>query len=133
MIQLLHHHHSQLYNFSKRHTFQVDCVIIDEAGQLSLGSIALVVRSLSPTGRLVIAGDSQQLAPIVTGQYPQSKAQPLFGSILDCIMPPSPTSTGSEEEPNSQTLDDLTEHPSFQESVVQLTENFRWVGPFCTS
>jgi hypothetical protein len=63
----------------------VDCVFIDEAGQLTLVSVALVLRSLSSTGRVVVSGDSEQLRPILNAQYPQLK-RPLFGSILDCLM-----------------------------------------------
>ncbi|KAJ7686577.1 hypothetical protein B0H17DRAFT_1204242 [Mycena rosella] len=117
-----------LYNFSKRHSFEVDCTIIDEAGQLALSSAALVLRSLSPTGRIVIAGDSEQLAPILTAQYPQLKSRMLFGSILDCLMHlsklPGPRHNVSEP-PLSPTLSDYSEESSSQGTVVQLTENFR--------
>ncbi|RDB25120.1 hypothetical protein Hypma_007621 [Hypsizygus marmoreus] len=112
----------QLYNFTKRYSFQVDCVVIDEAGQLSLGSIALVLRSLSPAGRIVIAGDSEQLAPILSAQYPQLKTRPLFGSVLDCLMnnPAAHVRALSGHEISA----DSDVSPS-QESIVQLTENFR--------
>ncbi|KAJ7496852.1 hypothetical protein FB451DRAFT_1209000 [Mycena latifolia] len=118
----------QLYNFSKRHSFEVDCVVIDEAGQLALSSAALVLRSLSPTGRIVIAGDSEQLAPILTAQYPQLKSRLLFGSILDCLMHlsklPAPSRRDSEPPP-SPTLSNYSGASSSQGTVVQLTENFR--------
>ncbi|KAJ7169128.1 P-loop containing nucleoside triphosphate hydrolase protein [Mycena crocata] len=118
----------QLYNFSKRHSFEVDCVVIDEAGQLALSSAALVLRSLSPMGRIVIAGDSEQLAPILTAQYPQLKCRRLFGSILDCLMHlsklPAPNLDDSQP-PLSPTLSDFSGVSSSQGTVVQLTENFR--------
>lgn len=122
----------QLYNFSKRRSLDVDCVIIDEAGQLSLGSAALVLRSLSPTGRIIIAGDSEQLAPILTAQYPRLKRR-LFGSILDCLMDLSEHSPEDEDvdsthvtRPGSPT--ELSEISSSQMStIIQLTENFRRV------
>lgn len=104
----------------------VDCVIVDEAGQLGLSSIALVLRSLKPTGRIVIAGDSEQLAPILSAQYPQLSTRPLFGSVLDCVMgkPGTP-----EETPNDLASDqlnsDTSASQSSQSSIVQLTENFR--------
>ncbi|KAJ3499450.1 hypothetical protein NLJ89_g10100 [Agrocybe chaxingu] len=112
----------QLSNFTKKHTMEVDCVIIDEAGQISLGSISLVLRCLSDEGRIIIAGDSEQLAPILSAQYPLLKFHSLFGSVLDCLMfsrpsekarPPSP-SPGADGEPASS-----------QGTIVQLTENFR--------
>ncbi|KAJ7503041.1 hypothetical protein B0H11DRAFT_1906826 [Mycena galericulata] len=100
-----------LYNFSKRHSFEVDMCIIDEAGQLALSSAALVLRSLSLTGRIVIAGDSEQLAPILTAQYPQLKSRLLFGSILDCLMHlsklPGPRRDDSQP-PLSPTLSDYS-------------------------
>ncbi|KAJ6593411.1 P-loop containing nucleoside triphosphate hydrolase protein [Mycena capillaripes] len=116
----------QLYNFSKRHSFEVDVCVIDEAGQLALSSAALVLRSLGPKGRIVVAGDSEQLAPILTAQYPQLKSRLLFGSILDCLMHLSklPTRTDSQP-PLSPTLSDYSGMSSSQGTVVQLTENFR--------
>ncbi|KAF7315520.1 AAA-12 domain-containing protein [Mycena indigotica] len=110
----------QLYNFSKRYNFQVDMCVIDEAGQLALSSAALVLRSLAPAGRIVVAGDSQQLAPILTGTYPNRF---LFGSILDGLMQLSklPVS-GHHPLPSSPTASDYS---ASQDTIVQLTENFR--------
>jgi len=118
----------QLYNFTKRHSFQVDCVIIDEAGQLSLSSTALVLRSLSSTGRIIIAGDSEQLAPILSAQYPQLQSQRLFGSILDCLMHMSkrPSEVAQQtNRPPSPTPTERSDNSSSQGTIVQLTENFR--------
>ena len=116
----------QLYNFSKRRSFDVDCVVIDEAGQLSLGSAALALRSLTPTGRIIIAGDSEQLAPILTAQYPRLKSR-LFGSILDCLMDLSNDSRSAPvtvTQPASPT--ESSEILSQMSTIVQLTENFRY-------
>ncbi|KAJ7030016.1 P-loop containing nucleoside triphosphate hydrolase protein [Mycena alexandri] len=116
----------QLYNFSKRYSFEVDVCVIDEAGQLALSSAALVLRSLGPQGRIVIAGDSEQLAPILTAQYPQLKSRLLFGSILDCLMHLSKLPSRKESQPPlSPTLSDYSAMSSSQGTVVQLTENFR--------
>ncbi|KAJ2928657.1 hypothetical protein H1R20_g8458, partial [Candolleomyces eurysporus] len=111
----------QLYNFSKTHNIQVDAVIADEAGQIALASISLVLRNLAPTGRIIIAGDSEQLAPIFSGSYPRLKTSALFGSVLDCVM------FSQKEGPvlpyTSQPDEDTLE--SSQNTVIQLTENFR--------
>ncbi|PPQ77251.1 hypothetical protein CVT26_005990, partial [Gymnopilus dilepis] len=114
----------QLYNFTKRYSMEVDCVIVDEAGQISLGSVSLVIRSLSPQGRIIIAGDSEQLAPILSAQYPLLKSHALFGSILDCLMHSKPVHDDSTH-PTSQTLTEADEGGASQGSIVQLTENFR--------
>lgn len=111
---------------------EVDCVIIDEAGQISLGAVSLVVRSLSPNGRIVIAGDSEQLAPILSGQYPQLKSNALFGSVLDCLMfsrtaQASTSRDGDQPMPPSPSPAD-EEIPLCNDTVVQLTENFRYVN-----
>lgn len=97
---------------------------MDEAGQIALGSIALVLRSLSPTGRIIIAGDSEQLAPILTAQYPSMKERMLFGSVLDCLMHSATRYSNSPEQSPSMPEDgpDLS---SSQSTIVQLTENFR--------
>ncbi|KAF9486003.1 hypothetical protein BDN70DRAFT_794739 [Pholiota conissans] len=97
---------------------QVDCVIVDEAGQISLGAISLVLRSLAIQGRIIIAGDSEQLAPILTAQYPQSKSGSLFGSVLDCFRFAHLHSKVSESQEEADV-------PASQSTIVQLTENFR--------
>lgn len=118
----------QLYNFSKRRSFEVDCVVIDEAGQLSLASVALVLRALNSNGRIVVAGDSEQLAPILAGQYPRLKSR-LFGSILDCLMD---LSSSPHDKDITNTLTGPSSPAGFSEislsqdsTIVQLTENFR--------
>lgn len=107
---------------------QVDCVIIDEAGQISLGSISLVLRSLSNEGRIIVAGDSEQLAPILSAHYPQLKDTVLFGSVLDCLMFSQSVSKDSRAAWPGPSPED-SEIPTSQGTVVQLTENFRYVIP----
>lgn len=123
-----------MYNLSRRFSFQVDCLIIDEAGQLALSSTALVVRSLSSSGRIIIAGDSEQLAPILTAQYPLLDTR-LFGSILDCLMhlsnrTPNESDDGTLLPPPSYPIDASQGSASQIGAIVQLTENFRYVLPF---
>ena len=112
---------------------KVDCVIIDEAGQISLGSTSLVLRSLSEEGRIIIAGDSEQLAPILSAQYPIFRRNALFGSVLDCLMssPSRRSSVGSQGvRPPSPSPGDDVEPSSSQGTIVQLTENFRYAACF---
>lgn len=98
-------------------------------GQLALSAAALVLRSLAAQGRIVIAGDSEQLAPILTAEYPEIKPRRLFGSILDCLMHLSsmPNSNKFAESSQSSVSTDFSEISSTQSTVVQLTENFRYV------
>jgi superfamily I DNA and/or RNA helicase len=120
--------------FSKRFPFEVDSVVIDEAGQLALASAALVFRSLAPWGRVLIAGDFEQLAPIFSTQYPVAKPR-LFGSLLDCMMDLLATPTGDEivvtipsDEPEAEDLSSefLSDTDSSISTIVQLKENFRF-------
>jgi hypothetical protein len=113
----------------------VDCVIIDEAGQMSLCSISLVLRSLSKEGRIIIAGDSEQLAPILNAQYPLLKRHALFGSVLDCLMSSRSSvdsTVGPGIRPPSPSPDDDVEPSSSQGTIVQLTENFRYAALLIT-
>jgi len=96
--------------------------MIDEGGQVSLSTAALVLRSLSATGKIVVAGDSEQLAPILAAQYPKGH---LFGSLLDCLMYWSARNASTEEYPPSPTLSQISDDGYSQPTVVQLTENFR--------
>ncbi|KAG6902770.1 hypothetical protein C0995_011918 [Termitomyces sp. Mi166 len=118
----------QFYNFTKRHSsIRADCVVVDEAGQLGLSSIALVLRAVSTTAQIIIAGDSEQLAPILSAQYPQIKGRPIFGSILDCLMYTSQGQgqpTPPQEEP-SDDFSSLNIQELSSSNFVQLTENFR--------
>ena len=96
----------------------LDCVVIDEAGQLGLGPASLVLKSLRNTGRIIIAGDNEQLAPILSTAYPQVGPR-LFGSILDALMPPTTQHEGRNQAHTAPT--ETTDHSM----IVQLTENFR--------
>lgn len=115
-----------MHNFSKRRIIEVDCVVIDEAGQLSLGLAALALRSLGPAGRVVVAGDSEQLAPIFAAQYPEIPVK-LFGSILDCVMARSQPNSEEDGAMPEATVEDSQTTASQDTTVVQLTENFRLV------
>lgn len=115
----------KLYNFSKRASMEVDVLVIDEAGQISLASTALVLRSLSKQGRIIIAGDSEQLAPILSAEYPKLSPSPLFGSVLDCLMAAPSAVT---QDPSKIDMDSsIPQILSSQDTIVQLTENFRCV------
>lgn len=117
----VHDRGNKLYNFSKSNTFRVDCVVADEAGQIALASLSLVLRSLSAIGRIVVAGDSEQLAPILRGRYPRLKAVSLFGSVLDSVMFSNTGGGAGGTNPLSQSR----LHGGSEAAVIQLTENFR--------
>jgi hypothetical protein len=109
--------------------------MIDEAGQLGLGIAALVVRFLSDRGKLVLAGDHQQLAPIMGASYPESEGTPpLFGSVLDTLMSGrrelrrAPLGTGRNRA--GSTDSQMTEESD--DTVVQLLENWRCAHVHCT-
>ncbi|KAL5512604.1 hypothetical protein ACEPAG_3257 [Sanghuangporus baumii] len=115
----------QLYSYCKRIKLKADCIVIDEAGQLGLGPASLVLKSLESGGRVIVAGDSEQLAPILTTRYPQVESR-LFGSILDCLM----ANTGDEELSKAISEPEVTASLSYHDhgtvsTIVQLTENFR--------
>ena len=107
----------QLYKFCDKTNIKANMIIIDEAGQLALGTAALAIRWLSERGKLVLAGDHEQLAPILSASYPDSKLKPIFGSILDMVM-------GQEGLEIAETALNSQES-NFDRPVVQLLENFR--------
>lgn len=102
---------------------EIDCLIIDEAGQISLCSVSLVLRSLAPWGRIIVAGDSEQLAPILSAQYPLLTFHALFGSVLDCLM----FSRSHLEDQQESQGSISSSSASSQGTIIQLTENFRCV------
>ena len=114
----------QLFKFCEKAKLTANLIIIDEAGQLALGTAALVIRWLSPTGKLVLAGDHQQLAPILGGVYPEAPEElPLFGSVLDMLMG---RKRGGLEIARSLSNPDLrSQEDDLEGAVVQLLENFR--------
>jgi len=62
-----------------------DVVVIDEASQVLVSDAALALEVLSPSGRLVIAGDDEQLGPILQLPWPRTKLTPVHLSILECL------------------------------------------------
>ena len=106
--------------------------MVDEAGQIALGSLSLVMGALSPVGRLVVAGDSEQLAPILSAQYPHSREQCLFGSILDLLMQGREPKIGKDAViPASRASESVGSSDDLlmpQGTVIQLTENFRFAS-----
>jgi hypothetical protein len=88
-----------------------DVVVIDEASQVKVGEAALAIRRVEPGGRLVVAGDDQQLPPIVQGAYPELDGEPLLHrSILECLR-------GTDDRPGAP--------------LVTLLENFRMCDTLC--
>ena len=65
---------------------EFDMVIIDEASQVLLTSAAKPLSFLRPDGRLVIAGDHQQLRAIVRGSYPVVDGVDLTMSLMASVM-----------------------------------------------
>lgn len=86
-----------------------------------------MLRSLTVEGRIIFAGDSEQLAPILSAQYPQLKFSSLFGSVLDCLMFFSDPIRREDSQVLQASQEEGSEFPASQSqnAVVQLTENFR--------
>ena len=57
-----------------------DVVVIDEASQMRIPEALVALSSIRRGGRVILAGDDRQLAPIVRGTYPED--DPLFGSVF---------------------------------------------------
>lgn len=67
---------------------EFDLVVIDEASQLLLAHCLEPLKYLlSKTGRLIVAGDHQQLPPIINAEYPQvAPGEPIYhSSIFDYL------------------------------------------------
>jgi hypothetical protein len=62
-------------------------VLIDEASQMKVPEAALAIERVHQSGRLVAAGDHEQLGPILAGVYPDPPAgEPvLHGSVFDLL------------------------------------------------
>jgi len=78
---------STVWGLAKLTDFTFDLVVIDEASQLKVYESALVIDRVSPTGRLVTAGDYLQLGPIMKGTYPEpdDNEPKLHSSIFDLV------------------------------------------------
>ena len=96
---------SMLKAFQKNPKRPFDLVVLDEGSQVKVGESLLPLSRTSPKGRMIIAGDDKQLAPIIKGDYPDAKEKDAFlhKSIFE----------------NLRTLDSKGQH------LCQLNENFR--------
>jgi hypothetical protein len=57
-----------------------DVVVIDEASQMKVPDALIALSSIRRGGRVILAGDDRQLAPILHGSYPRDET--LFGSAF---------------------------------------------------
>lgn len=72
--------------FGSAGTFLANVVVIDEASQVLVSDAALALTKLHPAGRLLVAGDDEQLGPIIENEWPSSGAlTPVHLSILACF------------------------------------------------
>lgn len=68
-----------------------DLVVIDEGSQVRVPEASIAVRRMASDGRLLIAGDDQQLPPIVQGSYPDDADELLLHrSIFECLKDQDP-------------------------------------------
>lgn len=58
-----------------------DVVLVDEASQMLLSHALLALAVAKPTANIILAGDDQQLPPIIHGSYPEEH-QHLLGSVF---------------------------------------------------
>lgn len=58
---------SQSFRYHKNNLLPVDLLIIDEASMLDISMMARVIDALSPTTRLILLGDHQQLSSVEAG------------------------------------------------------------------
>lgn len=112
----------QLYAWTKRSHALADVILLDESGQLALVVAVLVLASLREGGKLVVAGDHEQLAPIFASIYPSG---PLTGSILDLLVSRKDIEGKEYDEEDGSAPPSQVSAPS---TVVQLSENFRCDG-----
>jgi hypothetical protein len=92
--------------------FRADLIVIDEGSQLTVAQAAIAWRRVAPGGRFVVAGDPEQLPPIVAGDYPANPGEPpLHRSILECLRHGDPAGDRGFVRP--------------------LLENFRMNAPLC--
>jgi superfamily I DNA and/or RNA helicase len=90
-----------------------DLVVIDEGSQLLTGQAAIAVRRVKRGGRLVVAGDDRQLAPIVQADYPAAgEGPPLHRSILEALRAGDPDGVATRAlVENFRMNDRLCEYP----------------------
>lgn len=89
-----------IYNMVKKDLFGhdfVDCVVLDEASQMSIPEAIMATLPLRPDGRLIVVGDHRQMPPIISHDwanearrtFQQFKSyESLFVSLLELDPPP---------------------------------------------
>jgi len=72
-------HQSPFFKHNEDHPLDYDVVIVDEASMIGVGLFAKLLSALKPSSRLIILGDSEQLASVDSGS--------LFGDLCTGLKP----------------------------------------------
>jgi hypothetical protein len=115
-----------------------DLVVIDEASQVRLSEASIPLMLRRKTGRLLLAGDHQQLPPIVHGEWPPPVAGPaIHGSILAALRVEGDPSLGLQLHENwrmNATLTALSAEFIYGQKYKCATDSvakhrLRWTAP----
>jgi len=98
-----------------------DVVLVDEASQMRTPDALIAVAASKPTGSIVLAGDDQQLPPIIHGAYPEEH-NAMLGSIFALMR--NRLNERIAAEPDAERGKGVEERVLFQ-----LEENFRMNEP----
>lgn len=106
--------------FDKKPAF--DILVVDEASQLPVADAGIAVSCLKLEGRLIVCGDTLQLAPILRTDYPNaagSMEPVLHRSLLECLL---------RDSQGRPLADLLQSRPEATPLLDMLNENFRMNG-----
>jgi len=75
-------YHSAYFKHTAEHPLEVDLVVIDETSMVDLPLMAKLLEALPPTCRLLLVGDSEQLASVAPGR--------IYGDLCAAAQPTGP-------------------------------------------
>lgn len=112
--------HNEHGRYSQQRPLAIDVVIVDEASMIDISLMAKLIKSLSENTRLILLGDSQQLASIESGAVLANlcRDQPAFSTDFLALLSEVTGLTLANNEKQGQS--------ALKDSVVKLQHSYRF-------
>ena len=109
-----------------------DVVLIDEASQMRIPDALIALAASKPTANIVLAGDDQQLPPIIHGTYPEQH-EDMLGSVFSFMRARMNERERNDPEARERMLFMLEENFRMNEPLTAYPRDILYDGRFTST